>query len=118
MDAKLKTAFDNEMSLGKQFFSQKKYEIAFSHFERAHILGQFFVWPHFKSHIWMFLIGIRTGNFNEIGGQLLRLPLAIIGSALGKVPRGNTGGANVKLTSTMPIPKDLQEYLESDEKNE
>jgi uncharacterized protein DUF3703 len=32
---------------------------------------------------------------------------------LGKVPLGNTGGANVELTKPMPIPDDLQKHLDS-----
>ena len=31
----------------------------------------------------------------KIRGQLLRIPGGMIGSAIGRVPRGNTGGANV-----------------------
>ncbi|HHG91177.1 MAG TPA: DUF3703 domain-containing protein [Devosia sp.] len=115
MKPRLKEAFEAEMALGKRHFSRKQFKEAFSCFERAHVLGQFHVLPHFRTHLWMFLIGLRTGNLNEIAGQLLRMPLGIVGSALGKVPKGNTGGANVKLSSTMPIPDDLKQYLEESE---
>ncbi len=115
MKTRLKKAFDVEMALGKSHFSQKRYQEAFNCFERAHVLGQFHVLPHFYTHMWMFFIGLKTGNLNEIAGQLLRMPLGIVGSAVGKVPKGNTGGANVKLTSTMPIPDDLKQYLDEGE---
>ncbi len=114
MDKDLKIAFEKEMKIGKEFFGRAEYEDAFRHFERAHVLGQFFVFPHVRSHIWMFFIGIRTGDFNEIKGQLIRIPLGMIGSALGKVPLGNTGGANIKLSTTLPIPDDLKEHLDAD----
>ena len=117
MDKQLRDAFDKEMSLGKQFFSQKQFDTAFHHFERAHVLGQYYVLPHVKTHLWMFIIGLRTGNLSEIAGQLLRLPLGVFGSATGKIPKGNTGGANVKLTATMEIPDDLQKYLDNGEAN-
>ncbi|MCF6326622.1 MAG: DUF3703 domain-containing protein [Devosiaceae bacterium] len=113
MDKDLKAAFEKEMKLGKKFFAKAEYKDAFHHFERAHVLGQFFVLPHVRSHIWMFFIGIRTGDFNEIKGQLIRIPLGMIGSALGKVPLGNTGGANIKLSTTLPIPDDLKEHLDA-----
>ena len=116
MDEELKSAFEKEMSLGRKFFSRAEYKVAFSHFERAHVLGQFFVFPHVRSHIWMFFIGIRTGDFREIRGQLVRIPLGMIGSALGKVPLGNTGGANIKLSTTMPIPDDLKKHLDVDKR--
>lgn len=115
MNKKLRKAFDAEMSAGKAQFSKKQYDDAFHHFERAHVLGLFYVFPHVKTHLWMFFIGLRTRNFQEIRGQMIRIPLGMIGSALGKVPRGNTGGANVELTSTMPIPDDLMKHLDANE---
>jgi len=118
MEGKLKSAFEKEMSLGKVFFARGEYDDAFRHFERAHVLGQFHVLPHARSHLWMFFIGIRTRDFREIRGQLLRIPLGIIGSALGKVPLGNTGGANVRLSATMPIPDDLKPYLDGERGHE
>ncbi len=114
MHKKLKTAYRSEMALGKRLFSEGKFKEAFHHFERAHVLGQFYVIPHARTHIWMLALGIRTGNAREILGQIIRIPLGLIGSALGKVPLGNTGGANVKLSSKMPIPEDLKAYLEPD----
>ncbi len=118
MNSRLKKAFKDEMSLGRRLFFKGQYEQAFTHFERAHVLGQFYVLPHVRTHIWMFFIGLRTGNFKEIKGQLIRIPLGMIGSALGKVPKGNTGGANIELSKTMPIPDDLQQYLNDNQKSE
>jgi uncharacterized protein DUF3703 len=114
MNSRLKDAFNAEMTLGKQSFFQRQFETAFHHFERAHVLGQFHVFPHTRVHIWMLLLGLRTGNRKEILGQLLRIPLGMFGSAIGKVPKGNTGGANVELTQRMPIPDDLSQYLDPD----
>ncbi len=113
MNSELKLAFEAEFSTGKRLFSEGQFDTSFHHFERAHVLGQHYVMPHVRTHIWMLVIGLRTGNFKEVMGQLLRVPLAIIGSATGKVPLGNTGGANVKLTKPMPIPDDLQKHLDS-----
>jgi len=114
MNKKLRNAFKAEMKLGRDFYSRGSFDKAFHHFERAHVLGQFYVIPHTRTHIWMFIIGIRTGNMREIIGQLIRIPLGMIGSALGKAPLGNTGGANIKLSTTLPIPEDLKKYLDHD----
>lgn len=46
-------------------------------------------------------------------GQLLRLALATPGSALGRVPVGNTGGSDVSLFQPMPVPADLQALIYS-----
>ena len=113
MNKDLRRAFEAEFSAGKAQMSQGDLNKAFHHFERAHVLGQFYVIPHVRTHLRMFYIGLRKGDFREISGQLLRIPLAIIGSATGKLPLGNTGGTNVELTKPMPIPDDLQKHLES-----
>ncbi len=112
MKSHLKIAFDNEMSIARDFYAQGQFTDCFRHLERAHVLGQFYVVPHTKTHIWMLYVGIRTRNFEEIAGQLIRIPGGIIGSAIGKVPVGNTGGANIKLTTVLPIPEDLKAHLD------
>ena len=85
--------------------------LGFRHLERAHVLGQAFVVPHVKSHLGMLRIGLRRRDTREIVGQLLRVPGAVIGSLLGHLPVGNTGGANVSPFRPMPIPEDLATVL-------
>jgi hypothetical protein len=111
MNEILKSAFENEIEIGKTLFLRKDFEKAFYHFERAHILGQKFVITHTKSHIWMLRIGIKTKNVKEIIGQLIRIPAGMIGSFIGKVPIGNTGGSNVSLIDEIEIPPDLLEVI-------
>lgn len=55
--------------------------------------------------------GLRTRNLREILGQLPRIVFGFLGSLVGRVPTGNTGGANVKAEQPMPIPADLQRLL-------
>lgn len=111
----LREAFEEEMSIAKDFYSRAQYDESFRHLERAHVLGQCYVVPHTRTHIKMLVIGIRRGDAKEIAGQLFRIPGGVIASAIGKVPIGNTGGANIKLTATPPIPDDLQKFLDADE---
>jgi hypothetical protein len=42
---------------------------------------------------------------------VIRLLVAAPGSALGRYPEGNTGGATVPLTRPMPVPDDLTQIL-------
>jgi hypothetical protein len=84
---------------------------AFHHLERAHILGQRWAGPHTQVHLLMLGHGLRTGNGREILGQLPRIVFGFLGSLVGRVPTGNTGGANVKAEQPMPFPADLQRWL-------
>ncbi len=87
-------------------------DLAFSHLERAHILGQTSTVEHVRVHCHMFLWGIRQRNVRESLGQLLRIVGASIGTALGLVPQGNTGGTNVNSFKSMPIAPELAALIE------
>jgi hypothetical protein len=82
------------------------------HLERAHILGQPLAAAHLRTHVAMLAYGIRHRDAREIGGQLIRILVAAPGSALGRYPLGNTGGADVSAVKPMPIPAELQEVLD------
>lgn len=81
--------------------------IAWRHLERAHILGQ--PWPREHNHVhWLMLkFGILIKDKNEIMGQIPRLLIGGVKSFVGKIPIGNTGGANVPPLKPMEIPNDL-----------
>jgi hypothetical protein len=87
-------------------------EAEWRHLERAHILSQPRVRLHVATHLAMLGAALRQRNRMEIAGQLVRLVLAAPGSATGKYPRGNTGGANVSAFRPMPVPSDLRALLE------
>jgi Protein of unknown function (DUF3703) len=87
-------------------------DVAFSHLERAHILGQTSTVEHVRVHCHMFLWGIRQHNVRESLGQLLRIVGAAIGTVFGLVPQGNTGGTNVTSFKSMPIPPELAALIE------
>ncbi|MBK8398514.1 MAG: DUF3703 domain-containing protein [Leptospiraceae bacterium] len=86
-------------------------DLAWSYLERAHVIGQYHPIPHFAIHFRMLVFGIRKGNFNEILGQIPRLAVGWIGSLFNRIPVGNTGGANIHILASMPIPEDLRELL-------
>lgn len=85
--------------------------LAFSHLERAHILGQSFPIEHARAHWWMLKVGWRNRDIVEIIGQIPRILGALLFSRIW-VPIGNTGGARVPPFKSMPIPDDLQVLLD------
>ena len=110
MSDKIKKAFRHEMNIAISHYRTGDYKNCFSHLERAHILGQRFYIPHVISHYWMLKIGIKRRDVKEIAGQVLRI-VGSLGSVIGWVPVGNTGGANVSPFKPMPIPEDLKKIL-------
>jgi len=117
MHSALKNAFDAEMQSARQALADDRLTEAFSHLERAHVLGQWYVMTHATTHVYMLRIGWRRRDLREILGQLLRIPGGMIGSIIGRVPRGNTGGANVSATRPLPIPQDLKDLLRHDRRS-
>lgn len=112
MKEKLKYHFNTEMDKAKSLIKVKEFDCAFSHLERAHVLGQKYVIPHTVSHWYMLKIGWKKRDLKEILGQLIRLPLGLVGSFVGIVPTGNTGGSNVSAFIKMDIPQEFLELLE------
>ena len=111
MHPELRAAFDAEMQSANRALAARDPGAAFAHLERAHVLGQWYVGSHTRAHIGMLRAGWQRRDLREIVGQLLRIPGGMIGSALGRVPRGNTGGANVSAFREMAIPPDVRSLL-------
>jgi len=80
---------------------------AFRHLERAHVLGQASTANHLRVHWHMFLLGVEQRSLRECAGQVLRIVGAATKIALGWVPAGYTGGANVSALRKLPVPDDL-----------
>ena len=118
MHPTLKAAFDAEVQCAERAFGNGNLEEAFAHLERAHVLGQWYVRSHLIAHVGMLRIGWRRRDLREILGQLVRIPGGMIGSAIGRVPRGNTGGSNVSAFRQLPIPPDLRDLLVLDRRSQ
>jgi len=89
---------------------------AFQHLERAHVLGQSSTRWHTLVHFRMFRWAWAQRDGKEMWGQVMRMIGALTKTALGWVPRGNTGGSNVSPFKSMPIPKDLQRILDRNDR--
>lgn len=83
------------------------------HLERAHILSQPSAWLHTRVHGAMLVLALRTRDLRELLGQLVRIAVAGLGSAIGRYPVGNTGRARVPLTKPMPIDLELGRIIAS-----
>ncbi len=111
MTPPLKAAFQDEMYAARQAYDEARFDLAFAHLERAHILGQQFFTAHWRSHWGMLKVAFKRNDQHEIMGQIVRLIAVIPGFLFGWVPKGNTGGANVSATRPMPVPDDLSGLL-------
>lgn len=117
MNNELQSAFYERVDLAKSYYLQGELNKSFAALEEAHILGQSYIKEHTLVHFWMLKIGIKRGDLQEIFGQLLRIPMGIVGSLTGYIPKGNTGGANISMSKTLPIPSHLQKFLDLDKKS-
>ncbi len=113
----LKTEVQKELHFSSKAFNLGLYKDAFTHLERAHILGQ--AWPveHTYVHWKMLIFAFKIKDRKEILGQIPRLLVGGIKSFVGEIPIGNTGGANVPPLKSMEIPDDLKLILEKNKKN-
>jgi Protein of unknown function (DUF3703) len=110
MHPMLRQAYKAELTMAINQYSVDNFQRAFSHLERAHILGQSFPLAHARVHWWMLKVGWRRRDIVEIAGQIPRMLGALLFSRIW-VPMGNTGGARVPPFKSMPIPQDLQILL-------
>jgi len=105
-------AFENEIARAKEFLARGDLETGFAHIERAHVIGQAFVVPHARSHWLMLEVELRRRRPMAAFGQVIRIALGVLGSAVGLVPVGNTGGSNVSMFKRMPIAPELQNIMD------
>ena len=113
MPAGLKADYKLELDQYKTGILKNNIQLGWKHLERAHIIGQAWFKPHTYVHWLMFRFGIRIKSKKEILGQLPRLLFGGVKSFVGKIPVGNTGGANVPPLKPMEIPDDLIQIIKS-----
>ncbi|MBL7848795.1 MAG: DUF3703 domain-containing protein [Cyclobacteriaceae bacterium] len=111
MPSGLKAYYLNELALYEKELAEGGLAGAWHHLERAHVLGQAWPMEHNRVHWLMLKFGIRIKNGKEILGQLPRLILGGVKSFVGRIPLGNTGGANVPGLQPMAVTGDLEVLL-------
>jgi hypothetical protein len=108
----LKEAFDREMAEARRLNCAGQLDRAFRHLETAHVLGQRHVVHHIQTHWLMLRIGLCRHSAMEVFGQAVRIVLGALGSAVGVVPVGNTGGTNISMFKRLPIAQDIAGILD------
>ncbi len=109
--AALTPFFNKELADAANALTQNNLQQSWLHLERAHILGQPYPYHHSLVHWKMLMFALRIKNIHEIVGQIPRLLVGGIKSFVGKIPVGNTGGANVPPLKSMEIPDELQRII-------
>lgn len=107
----LKFFYKKELDAFKETLARKELQLAWRHLERAHILGQAYPIEHTVVHWKMLKFGFAIKNWHEVLGQIPRLLVGGVKSFVGKIPVGNTGGANIPPLQPMEIPEDLRNIL-------
>ena len=108
---KLKPFYITELQNSKVAFSNSDFQKSWKHLEIAHIFSQPYPIEHTFVHWKMLQFGIKTKNTKEILGQIPRLIFGGVKSFVGKIPTGNTGGANVPPLKSMEIPFEIQKII-------
>ena len=105
---RLKYYYLRELVQFREAFEHGDLVHAWHHLERAHIIGQSYPMEHTYAHWLMLKFGISIKDTKEVLGQLPRLLVGGVKSFVGKIPLGNTGGANVPPLKQKPLPEDIQ----------
>ena len=105
-----------EIMLAKTAQGVGEWSQAFTHLERAHVLGQASTKWHVYVHSLMLIWSLRRRDWRELLGQIFRIIGAALTTAIGLIPSGNTGGANVSPFQSMPIANDLAILIEGAKK--
>lgn len=108
----LKGYYQQELGFYQIAFNNVELLNAWKHLENAHILGQAYPLEHTKVHWLMLKFGFKIKNLKEIIGQIPRLIFGGVKSFVGKIPVGNTGGANISALKPIEIPAHLKQILE------
>ncbi len=107
MNALHEQTLAREIGLARGLMARGRLEGAFFHLQRAHVLGQRDVRWHVLTHWLLLALALRRRQGRAAVGQMVRIVLGAIGSAVGRVPTGNTGGSDVSLFAPMPTAPEL-----------
>lgn len=77
----------------------------------AHIVGQQNFGLHWRSHVAMLRFALKTRDYPEAAGQLMRLSLVPLGHVAGRLPAGNSGRATVSAFRPMAVAPALRELI-------
>jgi hypothetical protein len=102
---------DAELLRAHESLQRGEYAGAFTHLERAHVLGQFSTGQHVRVHWHMLRWAVERRRCAEAAGQVLRIAAASVLTAFGLLPEGNTGGTDRSVFRRQPVPADLAQII-------
>nr|WP_136251537.1 DUF3703 domain-containing protein [Ningiella ruwaisensis] len=94
---------DKKLKDAQHAFLHQDDEAGFKALEDAHVIGQHSTYHHTRVHYEMLKFGLKQSDMKEVFGQIFRIIGAITKTAIGLLPEGNTGGANVSPFKPMPV---------------
>jgi hypothetical protein len=112
MPATLRPYFDKELRAYYVALQENKLQQAWRHLEKAHVIGQAYPFQHSYVHWKMLQFGIKIKSLKEVTGQIPRLLIGGVKSFVGKIPVGNTGGANIPPLKSLTIEQDIIEIFQ------
>lgn len=102
---------DAELLRARELLQRGEDMEAFTHLERAHVLGQFSTSQHVRVHWHMLRWAVEQRRCTEAAGQVLRIAAASVLTGFGLLPEGNTGGTNQSVFRRQPVPADLAQII-------
>jgi hypothetical protein len=112
MNPRQDKAFEKEIASARALMRRNEHDQALPHLERAHVLGQQHAVPHVQSHWLMLRVAVHRREPVAMLGQAARIVLGTVGSLVGSVPTGNTGGTNISMFKRLPIEPELRKIME------
>ena len=112
MPATLRPFFDGELKAYYAALQENKLQQAWRHLEKAHVIGQAYPFQHSYVHWKMLQFGIKIKSLKEVTGQIPRLLIGGVKSFVGKIPVGNTGGANIPPLKSLTIDREIVEIFQ------
>jgi hypothetical protein len=107
----LKPYFDDELKAYYSSVKDNNLHQAWQHLEKAHVIGQAYPFQHSFVHWKMLRFGIRIKSSKEVIGQIPRLLVGGVKSFVGKIPIGNTGGADIPPFKSLPLEQEILEIF-------
>lgn len=111
MPEALRPYYNTELTLYQDQYRKGNLKKAWDHLERAHVIGQKYPYAHSYVHWKMLQFGFKIKSPREVVGQIPRLLIGGVKSFVGKIPVGNTGGANIPPLKPLPVKEDIQEIF-------
>ncbi len=113
MRAIVREHFAAEIRKAQTAIETENFEMAWTALQRAHILGQAYLWPHVLAHWGMLKLAWRQRDTKEIAGQFVSTicaaPLTLL---FGRKRSLRAGRVNTDSSQRMPVPEDLLQILD------